>query len=104
MIRRRQAVSVAARRARLSAVPRGAASVDAATAPGRVTGVVKWFNSQRGFGFVQRDDGQKDVFVHAAELRKSGITEDLDEGDRVELSIKATPRGVKAVDIVRVRP
>jgi len=76
--------------------------MDAVVAPGRVTGVVKWFNSQRGFGFVQRDDGQKDVFIHAAELRKSGIADDLDEGDRVELSVKNTPRGIKAVDIVRL--
>ena len=52
-----------------------------------VTGSVKWFNSTKGFGFIQRDDGAKDVFVHISAVEKSGMTT-LAEGQRVSFEVK----------------
>lgn len=68
----------------------------------RVRGTVKWFNTDRGFGFIAIGDGQKDVFVHAASVRKSGITGDLDEDDVVEFEVEHKQRGPQAVNIVRL--
>ncbi len=50
-----------------------------------VTGTVLWFKAQKGYGFVQPDDGGADVFVHVAELAASGLTE-LQEGQRIRFS------------------
>jgi len=47
-----------------------------------MTGVVKFYNSQKGFGFIQPDDGGKDVFVHATALERAGIS-GLNEGQKV---------------------
>ena len=61
-------------------------------------GVVKWFNTAKGFGFIQPDDGSKDVFVHVSAAERGGI-DDLREGDRVEFLIEqdrsARPRAVE---------
>ena len=66
----------------------------------RLQGVVKFFHSERGFGFVKRDDGIGDVFIHANELKRSGITEDLESGDRIEFELQPVPnKGPKAVAI-----
>ena len=46
------------------------------------TGTVKWFNGQKGYGFIQPDDGSKDVFVHASALERAG-KRGLDEGQKV---------------------
>jgi CspA family cold shock protein len=46
------------------------------------TGTVKWFNSQKGYGFIQPDDGGKDVFVHVSAVERSGLGE-LAEGQKV---------------------
>lgn len=46
------------------------------------TGTVKWFNGQKGYGFIQPDDGGKDVFVHISAVQRSGLTA-LDEGQKV---------------------
>jgi CspA family cold shock protein len=46
------------------------------------TGTVKWFNSQKGFGFIQPDDGGKDVFVHITAVERSGIG-NLVEGQKI---------------------
>ena len=51
------------------------------------TGTVKWFNGQKGFGFIQPDAGGKDVFVHISAVEKAGIT--LNEGDKVSYDIVA---------------
>lgn len=50
-------------------------------------GTVKWFNSKKGFGFIQPDDGAKDVFVHITAVKEAGIF--LNEGTRVEFDVVA---------------
>jgi CspA family cold shock protein len=64
----------------------------------RLTGTVKWFNDQKGYGFIARE-GANDVFVHYSALEGEG-PQSLHEGDRVEFSIE---QGAKAPAAVRVR-
>jgi cold shock protein len=52
------------------------------------TGTVKWFNSQKGYGFIQPDDGGKDVFVHISAVERAGM-HGLDEGQKVSFELKA---------------
>ena len=67
------------------------------------TGTVKWFDGKKGYGFLTRPAGEKDVFFHATDLRKSGIEdEDVDEGHKFSFEIAQTPRGVKAVKLSRL--
>ena len=58
----------------------------------RVTGVVKFFNTAKGFGFITPESGGKDVFVHATALEAAGIRS-LNEGDRVSFVLEADRRG-----------
>ncbi len=62
------------------------------------TGTVKWFNAQKGFGFIVRDDGGKDAFVHASVLERSGI-DTLNEGQRVVIDIAEGRKGPEAVRV-----
>lgn len=66
----------------------------------RITGVVKWFNSQKGFGFIEREGGP-DVFVHYSAIASEGFR-DLKEGERVEFSITEGPKGPQASEVVRL--
>ena len=66
-----------------------------------VTGLVKWFNATKGFGFITPDEGGKDAFVHISEVERSGLGR-LAEGQRVNFNIKQEPRGLKAVDLAPV--
>lgn len=52
------------------------------------TGTVKWFNSQKGFGFIQPENGDKDVFVHISAVERAGMTT-LNEGQKVSFEIVA---------------
>lgn len=52
------------------------------------TGTVKWFNSQKGFGFIQPDGGGTDVFVHISAVERAGLS-GLNEGQKVNFEIKA---------------
>ncbi len=61
-----------------------------------VTGKVKFFNSEKGYGFITPDEGGKDVFVH-----KSATTEDLYEDDKVSFEIEETDRGLSAANVSR---
>jgi len=63
----------------------------------RVTGTVKWFNDQKGFGFLAQEGG-KDVFVHHSAIVAEGYRS-LTEGDRVEFSITQGPKGPAAADV-----
>lgn len=51
------------------------------------TGIVKWFNSQKGYGFIQPDDGSKDVFVHISAVERSGIGY-LSEGQKISYEVE----------------
>ena len=55
------------------------------------TGTVKFYNSQKGFGFIQRDDGGKDVFVHATALERAGMST-LNEGQKVSFDTQEDRR------------
>lgn len=58
------------------------------------TGTVKWFNAQKGYGFIEPEDGGRDVFVHITTVRESGM-DTLDEGQRISFDI-VTQRGKSA--------
>jgi len=66
----------------------------------RLTGVVKWFNAQKGYGFIQPENGP-DVFVHYSAISGSGYR-NLEEGERVEFSITEGPKGPQAADVQRI--
>jgi CspA family cold shock protein len=63
----------------------------------RETGLVKWFNDKKGYGFISRDSG-KDVFVHHTAIVADGFRT-LKEGDRVEFSIKKDQKGESAAEV-----
>ena len=67
----------------------------------RETGTVKWFDNQKGFGFIARDAGGGDVFVHYSALSGDGYRS-LGEGDRVEFSVEQNQKGPAAVDVQKV--
>lgn len=58
-------------------------------------GTVKWFNGQKGFGFIQPDDGSKDVFVHISAVERAGF-QSLNEGQKVSYDIVADRRTGKS--------
>ena len=58
------------------------------------TGTVKWYNAQKGFGFIEPQDGGKDIFVHASALERAGIT-DLREGQKLNFEEQADQRSGK---------
>jgi cold shock protein len=62
------------------------------------TGTVKWFNSEKGFGFITQDDGGPDVFVHYSSIASSGFRE-LGEGQRVKYEVKQGQKGPQADNV-----
>jgi CspA family cold shock protein len=68
---------------------------DPATAT-TVEGTVKFYNAQKGFGFVVCEDGEKDVFVHASVLERAGLRA-LDEGQRLSMQVVKAPKGREAI-------
>jgi len=68
----------------------------------RVTGTVKWFNSEKGYGFISREGG-KDVFVHYSSLEGSGFR-NLNEGERVEFEVEEASKGPQATNVKRLDP
>ena len=64
----------------------------------RIIGTVKWFNGSKGYGFIEREDGD-DVFVHYSSIQGSGFR-NLEEGQRVEFSVENGPKGLQAAEVV----
>lgn len=64
-----------------------------------MTGTVKWFNSEKGFGFINADG--KDVFVHFSQIKSEGF-KTLAEGDQVKFEIKDSDRGPQAANVVKL--
>jgi cold shock protein len=67
----------------------------------RTVGTVKWFDDQKGFGFITPEDGAKDCFVHHSAIQATGF-KSLAEGDRVEFDMVQEPKGPKAQNVVRL--
>ena len=61
-------------------------------------GTVKWFNNQKGYGFIKMDDGSKDIFVHHSAIQGQSLEED----DRVEFEVGQGPKGPNAENVVRI--
>ena len=64
------------------------------------TGTVKWFNNQKGFGFIAPENG-RDVFVHHTAIQGDGY-KSLDEGQKVEFEITQGPKGDQAINVVKI--
>ena len=67
----------------------------------RTRGTVKWFNDQKGFGFITPEDGGKDCFVHHSSIQMSGF-KSLDEGDKVEFDVVQGQKGPAAENVTKV--
>ena len=66
------------------------------------TGTVKWFNADKGFGFIAPDDGSADVFAHYSAINSNGYRS-LDENDKVEYEAQQGPKGLQAANITVLR-
>ena len=62
------------------------------------TGTVKWFNESKGFGFITRDNGEKDVFVHFRSINGTGF-KTLTEGQKVTFDVEEGPKGPQATNV-----
>lgn len=67
----------------------------------RETGTVKWFNEQKGYGFISRESGDGDIFVHYSAIVGDGF-KTLYEGDRVEYSVTQGQKGLAAAEVRKV--
>jgi cold shock protein len=67
----------------------------------RTKGTVKWFNDQKGFGFITPEAGGKDVFVHHSAIMSKGFRS-LAEGDKVEFTVEQGPKGPAAANVQKV--
>lgn len=65
----------------------------------QVSGTVKWFNDDKGFGFITPDAGGKDVFVHFRAINSGGGRATLEEGQKVRFSTSESPKGLQADDV-----
>ncbi|MGK3135028.1 cold-shock protein [Pantoea trifolii] len=65
----------------------------------KILGTVKWFNSEKGFGFISPENDSKDVFVHFSAIQGTDYRS-LDEGQRVEFSVEDGPKGPSATNVL----
>jgi len=68
----------------------------------RIQGKIKWFNEDKGFGFIERNDGGDDVFLHFSALGQSGYKTIADDTP-VEFDVEPGPKGPKAANVVELR-
>jgi len=68
-----------------------------------VTGVVKWFNNAKGYGFVTPDEGEQDIFVHFSAIEMDGYRT-LKEGQRVQFEVEEGPKGLHALKLQNAAP
>jgi len=66
-----------------------------------INGKVKWFNPTKGFGFIERGDNEKDVFVHISAVKSAGMDR-LDEGQAMTFEVEEGPKGPNAVNLQKV--
>ena len=64
-------------------------------------GTVKWFNGKKGFGFSEREEKEKDAFVHASAVKAAGMRY-LNEGDKIEFTLEDGPKGPSAVNLKKL--
>lgn len=62
-------------------------------------GKIKFFDSQKGFGFISPDDGGKDIFVHRNNIEDLGYNEGFEDGEAVEFEVEETPKGLSATSV-----
>ena len=66
-----------------------------------LSGKVKWYNGKKGFGFIERDDKEKDAFVHASAVKNAGMRF-LNEGDKLEFEMEDGPKGPSAINLKKL--
>lgn len=62
-------------------------------------GKIKFFDSQKGFGFIKPDEGDKDIFVHKNNVEELGYGEGFEDGEAVEFDVEETPKGLSAINV-----
>ncbi len=63
-----------------------------------ITGIVKWYDSERGYGFISAQEGE-DVFVHHLAIKEQGPNKDLHEGEEVQFDVIKAPKGPQAINV-----
>ena len=66
-----------------------------------IKGKVKWFNPTKGFGFIEREDKEKDVFVHASAVKQAGLRF-LNEGEKISFDLEDGPKGPNATNLKKI--
>ena len=67
-----------------------------------IQGTVKWFNDDKGYGFIEREDQGDDVFLHYNDLADQGGFKTIEEGARVEFEVEPGPKGPKATNVRKI--